>query len=156
MERLRNEYKERSQRLYKAKTERPLPAGSVPRGESLMENLTPCELSQIREVQVTTGLGRLTIPDSCDTLGNPVVEKMTRQLVEAAGRLVDNRNVTGSRVTAPYGTIDDTGRVEFYSELVKKTGSTQNLMENPENLVLSLTRLRDFLVERGVNDFSLP
>ena len=31
-----------------------------------------------------------------------------RKLIETAGRLVANRNVPGSGVTAPYGTIDDT------------------------------------------------
>ena len=43
--------------------------------------------------------------------------------MEAAGRLVANRNVSGSGVSAPYGTVDDTGRVELSSEVVKKTGA---------------------------------
>ena len=30
-----------------------------------------------------------------------------RKLIETAGRLVANRNAPGSRVTAPYGTIDE-------------------------------------------------
>ena len=50
------------------------------------------------------------------------------QLVEAAGRLVANRNVPGSRVTAPSGTIDDTGRVELSSEVVKKTEVVKELL----------------------------
>ena len=36
------------------------------------------------------------------------------------------------------------------------TRGTENQHKDPENLVLSLTRLRDFLLERGVSDFSLP
>ena len=35
-----------------------------------------------------------------------------RKLIETAGRLVANRNAPGSGVTAPYGTIVDTGRVQ--------------------------------------------
>ena len=37
--------------------------------------------------------------------------------------------------------------------LVSKATDRQNV--NPENLVLALTRLRDFLVERGVTSLSL-
>ena len=39
VERMRHEYKERSKRLGKAKTELPLPAGNIPRGRSPMELL---------------------------------------------------------------------------------------------------------------------
>ena len=47
-----------------------------------------------------------------------------RQPVEAAVRLVANRNAPGSGMTAPYGTIDDTGRVEeLCSEIKKKMGA---------------------------------
>ena len=42
--------------------------------------------------------------------------------MEAAGRLMANRSVPGSAVTALYGTVDNTGRVEISSEVVKKTG----------------------------------
>ena len=38
--------------------------------------------------------------------------------------------------------------------LVSKTTDKQHV--NPESLVLALTRLRDFLVERGVTSLSLP
>ena len=48
------EYKVRSEQLGITKTERPEPAGSVPRGLSPMELLTPCELSQRTEVQDPT------------------------------------------------------------------------------------------------------
>ena len=71
----------------------------------------PLKLSQTTEVQVPIGPGRVTIPDSCDNLGDPVVEKTRRQLVEAAGRLVTKRNVPDSVVTAPYGKMDNTGRL---------------------------------------------
>ena len=45
-----------------------------------------------------------------------------RRMIETAGRLVANRNAPGSRVTAPYGRIGDTGSVELYRETIKKTG----------------------------------
>ena len=45
-----------------------------------------------------------------------------RKLIETAGRLVANRNAPGSLVTAPYGRIDDMGRVELSLETIKKTG----------------------------------
>ena len=38
--------------------------------------------------------------------------------------------------------------------LVTKTTDRQHV--NPESLILALTRLRDFLVERGVTSLSLP
>ena len=88
-----------------------------------MEFLTPRELSQTTEVQVPTGTGRVKIPDPSDTLGDPVVEITMQQLMEAAGRLVTNRSVPGSGLVSPYGKIDDTGRVELSSEVVKKTGA---------------------------------
>ena len=59
-----------------------------------------------------------------DTLGDPVMDETMQQLVEAAGRHVANRSVPVSGVTAPYGTIDDAGRVELFSEVTKKTGAT--------------------------------
>ena len=61
-ERLRQEYKEQSEPLEIAKTEQPLPAGSVPRRKSPMELLTPRKLNQTTEKQVTTRLGRVAIP----------------------------------------------------------------------------------------------
>ena len=45
-----------------------------------------------------------------------------RKLVETAGRLVANSNAPGSGVTAPYGTIDDTGRVQLSQETMTITG----------------------------------
>ena len=39
-----------------------------------------------------------------------------------------NRNVPGSGVTATYGTIDENGRVELSSEVVKKTGAATMTM----------------------------
>ena len=122
IERLRREYKERSERLaLTTAVERAIPARNVPRGQSPMELLTPRELSQTTEVQPPTNAGRVTIPDPSDTLGDPVVEQTVRKLIETAGRLVANRSAPGSGVTAPYGTIDDTGRVELSQETMKRT-----------------------------------
>ena len=120
---MRQEYKERSERLGKAKTEQPLPAGNNPRGRSPMELLKPRELNQTLQVQVPTGSDRVTIPDPSYTFSDPVVKKTLRQLVEVAGRLVANRNVTGSGVTAPYGTTDDIGSVKRSTEVIRKRGT---------------------------------
>ena len=123
IERLRQEYKERSERLaLTTAVEEAIPATNVPREQSPMELLTPCELSQTTEVRPPTTVGRVTIPDPSDTQGDPVVEKTVRKLIETAARLVANRNTPGSGVTAPYGRIDDTGRVELSHETIKKTG----------------------------------
>ena len=121
---MENEYKERSERLGLATAvERSLPAGNVPRGQSPMKLLTSRDLSQTPEVQITAVAGRVTIPDPSDILGDPVVERTMQQLVETAGRLVANRSVPASGLTAPYGTIDDTGRVKLSSEVMKKTAA---------------------------------
>ena len=69
-------------------------------------------MSQTTETRLPTTTGRVTIPDPSDTLVDPVVEQTVRKLIETAGRLVANRNAPGSGVTAPYGTIDDMGRVQ--------------------------------------------
>ena len=45
-----------------------------------------------------------------------------RKLIETAGRLVANRNAPGSGVTAPYGTIDDTGSVQLSQDAMTKEG----------------------------------
>ena len=45
-----------------------------------------------------------------------------RKLIETAGRLVANRNAPGSGVTAPYGTVDDMGRVQFSQDVMTKRG----------------------------------
>ena len=63
------------------------------------------------ETQLPATSSRVRIPDPSDTLGDPVVEQTVRKLIETAGRLVAKRNAPGSGVTSPYGTIDDTGRV---------------------------------------------
>ena len=93
--------------------EKTKPARDFPRGKFTMELLTPRELSQTTEVRVPTATGRVTIPDPNDTLGDPVVEQTVEKLIETAGRLVANRSAPESGVTAPNGTIDDTGRVEL-------------------------------------------
>ena len=43
-----------------------------------------------------------------------------RKLIETAGRLVANKNAPGSGVTAPYGTIDDTGRVRLSQTVIRQ------------------------------------
>ena len=51
-----------------------------------------------------------------------------RKLIETAGRLVANRNAPGSGVTAPYGKIDDTGRVKYSRETAKKMGIDSDML----------------------------
>ena len=65
----------------------------------------------------------MTIPHLSDTLGDPVVEQTVRKLIKTARRLVANRSAPGSGVTAPYGTKDDTGRVEVSQETMKRMGA---------------------------------
>ena len=125
IERLRREYKERLERLtLTTAVEKGIPARNVPRGQFPMEHLTPRELSQTTEVRPPTTTGRITIPDPSDTLGDPVVEQTVRNLIETAGRLLANRNAPGSGVTAPYGIIDDTGRVELSQETMERAGAS--------------------------------
>ena len=103
--------------------EKVIPTRIFPRGQSPMEFLTPRELSQTTETRIPATTGRVTIPDPSDTLGDPVVEQTVRKLIETAGRLVANRNAPGSGVTAPYGTMDDTGRVQLSQQMMTRTGS---------------------------------
>ena len=42
-----------------------------------------------------------------------------QRLMETAGRLVASKNTRGSGVTAPYGTIDDAGRVQLSQTVVR-------------------------------------
>ena len=84
--------------------------------------LTPREMSQTTQTRLTTAAGRVTIPDPSDTLGDPVVEQTMRKLIETAGRLVAIRNAPGSGVTAPYETVDDTGRVQLSQDAMTKRG----------------------------------
>ena len=85
-----------------------------------MELLTSREMSQTTESRLPTATDRVTIPDPSDTLDDPVVEQTVRKLIETAGRLVANKNAPGSGVTAPYGTIDDTGRVRLYQTVIRQ------------------------------------
>ena len=97
IERLRREYKERSERLtLTTAVEKVIPARNIPREQSPMDLLTPRELSQTTETRLPATTGRATIPDPSDTLGDPVVEQTVRKLIETAGRLVANRNAPGS------------------------------------------------------------
>ena len=121
IERLRQEYKERSkQAALTTAVEKVIPARDVPRGQSPMELLTPREMSQTTETRLPAETNRVTIPDPSDTLGDPVVEQTVRRLIETAGRLVANKNAPGSGVTAPYGTIDDTGRVQLSQTVIRQ------------------------------------
>ena len=91
-ERLRRDYKERSERVaLTTAVEKVIPARSFPRGQSPMELLTPREMRQTTETRRPTTTGRVTIPDTSDTLGDPVVEQTARKLIETAGRLVATR-----------------------------------------------------------------
>ena len=122
IERLRQDYKERSEQMtLTTAVEKVIPARNIPRGQSPMELLTPREMSQTTETRLPTATDRVTIPDPSDTSGDPVVEQTVRKLIETAGRLVANKNAPGSGVTAPYGTIDDTGRVRL-SQTVMREG----------------------------------
>ena len=123
IERLRQEYKERSEQVALTKAvEKVIPARDIPRGQSPMELLTPREMSQTTETRLPAEAetNRVTIPDPSDTLGDPVVEQTVRRLIETAGRLVANKNAPGSGVTAPYGTIDDTGRVQLSQTVIRQ------------------------------------
>ena len=121
IERLRQDYKEQSERMeLTTAVEKVIPARSIPRGQSPMELLTPREISQTTETRLPTATDRVTIPDPSDTLGDPVVEQTVRKLIETAGRLVANKNAPGSGVTAPYGTIDDTGRVRLSQTVIRQ------------------------------------
>ena len=121
-ERLRQEYKERM--ALTTTVERVIPARSVPRGQSPMELLMSSrdESDNGNATPDNTRTGRVTIPDPIDTLGDPVVEQTVRKLIETAGRLVANKNAPGSGVTAPYGTIDDTGRVRLCQSVMTRQG----------------------------------
>ena len=96
-------------------------ARNIPRGLSPMELLTPRELSQMTETRPPATTGPVTFPDPSDTLGDPVVEQTVRKLIETAGRFVTKRNAPGSGVTASYGAIDDTGRVQLSQEMMTRT-----------------------------------
>ena len=121
IERLRQDYKERSERMaLTTAVEKVIAAWSIPRGQSPMELLTPREMSQTTETRLPTATDRVTIPDPSVTLGDPVVEQTVRKLIETAGRLGANKNAPGSGVTAPYGTIDDTGRVRLSQTVIRQ------------------------------------
>ena len=121
IERLRQEYKERSEQMaLTTAVEKVIPARDIPRGQSPMELLTLREMSQTTEARLPAETNRVTIPDPSDTLGDPIVEQTVRKLIEKAGRLVANKNAPGSGVTAPYGTIDDTGKVRLSQTVIRQ------------------------------------
>ena len=65
---------------------------NVPRGQFPNDLLTPRELSLTTEVRTPEASGTVTIPDPSDTLRDPVVERIMRQLVVITGRLLANRS----------------------------------------------------------------
>ena len=136
IERLRREHKQRSERLALTTTvEKVIHTNNFPRGQSPIELLTPRELSQTTETRLPATNGRVTIPDPSDTLGDPVVEQTVRKLIETAGRLAANRNAPDSGVTAPYGTIDDTGRVQLSQDMVTRTGVSDTALPTKSSKV---------------------
>ena len=101
IERLRRDYKERSERLaLTTAVERAILAGNIPTGQSLMELSTLRELNKTTKTQLPDTTGRVTVPDPSDTLGDPVEEQTVRKLIETAGQLVANRSSPGSGLTA--------------------------------------------------------
>ena len=128
-ERLRQDYKRSEWMALTTAVAKMIPARSIPRGKSPMELWTPREMSQTTETRLPTATDRVTIPDPTDTLGDPVVEQTSRKLIETAGRLVANKNAPGTGVTAPYGTIDDTGRVRLSQTVIRQgIGDATTLM----------------------------
>ena len=124
IERLRREYKQRSERLsLTAAVGKVIHTRDIPRGQSPMELLTPREMSKTTETRLPATTGRVTIPDPSDTLGDPVAEQTVRKLIETARRLVANRNAPGSGVTAPYEKIDDMGRVQLSQDVMTREGA---------------------------------
>ena len=72
-ERLRREYKERSERRALTKAvEKVIPTRNIPRWQSPMEFLTPRDLNQTRETRLPATTGRVTISDASDTLGEVI------------------------------------------------------------------------------------
>ena len=135
-EHLRREYKEQSERLVlTTAVEKVIPTRNIPRGQSPMELLTPRELSQTTETRLPATTGRVTILNPSYTLGDPVVEQTVRKLIETAGRLGANRNAPDSGVTAPYGTIDDRGRVQLSQEMMTRTGVSDTTLPTKSSKV---------------------
>ena len=123
IERLRREYKQLSERLSLTRAvEKVIPTRDITHGQPPMELLTPREMSQTTETGLTATTGRMTVLDPRDTLGDPVVEQTVRNMIETAGPLVANRNAPGPGLNAPYGTIDDTGRVQLYQDVMTREG----------------------------------
>ena len=115
--------------------EKVTPTRNIPCGQSPMELLTPRELSQTTETRLPATTGRVTIPDPSDTLGHPFVEQTVRKLIETAGRLVANKNAPGSGVTAPYGTMDDTARVQLSQKMMTRTGVSDTTLPTKSSKV---------------------
>ena len=115
--------------------EKMIPTRNVPRGQFPMKLLTPRELSQTTETRLSATTGRVAIPGPSDTLDDPVVKQTVRKMIETAGRVVANRNAPGSGLTAPYGTIDDTGRVQLFQEMMTRTGVSDTTLPTKSSKV---------------------
>ena len=136
IERLRRGDKERSERLaLTTAVEKVIPTRIIPRGQTPMERLTPRELSQTTETRLPATTGRVTIPDPSDILGDPVLEQTVRKLIETAERLVANRKEPGFGLTAPFGTIDDTRRVQLSQELMTRRGVSDTTLPTKSSKV---------------------
>ena len=96
IEGLRQEKIEQTQRLGLATIEQSIHERNVPRWQFPIEFLTPRNLGRTAEVQTPTAVGRVTITDPIDILGDPVVETTMQQLVEA------NRSIPGSGCCTPW------------------------------------------------------
>ena len=62
------------------------------------------------------------------------------------------RSVSGSGVTAPYGTIDDTGRLELSSKTMESTGAAA-VMKSVKTSRTSDRKIREML-KKKVNSFT--
>ena len=75
------------------------------------------------------------------------MEQTARKLIETAGRLVANRNAPGSWVTAPYGTIDDTGRVQLYQDVMTREG-VSNATSSTRSSRVPDRKIREMLAKK--------
>ena len=70
-----------------------------------------------------------------------------RKLIENAGRLVANRNAPGSGVTASYGTIDDTGRVQVSQKMMTRDGVSDAMLATKNSNVPDTRKIRKIPVK---------
>ena len=111
---------------------------------------------------VVVEYSRITVPDSVH-MGDPAggyVEMLTgrKSMQEYLKELTDNSNLSrkeyGTVMSSEANEIGLERLLDYLCFLVTKATDREHV--DPESLVLALTRLRDFLVERGVTSLSLP